>query len=237
MASPQLEDGHTRLANELYDAILKFPFTKVQLKTMLAVVRKTYGYNKKSDDMTVSQIAMMTAIDRANISRSLGELEAMRCVLKQHGRHGYVIEINKNYEEWSPCQNNTPVLKQHGKRVNSTRSPCQNNTHKRQPQKTTPKDTLILARFEEFYAEYPRHVGKSQAETTFKKINPDESLFNEIMSGLRRLKEGGGFSPDPKYRPHPSSWLTGKRWLDEIEDGESRFSPDGFPMRLEDALG
>ncbi|MFM0724816.1 replication protein [Paraburkholderia strydomiana] len=56
-ASPQVEDGHIKIANELYDAVLNYPFTARQLKVLLAIVRKTYGFNKKRDDVSASQIS------------------------------------------------------------------------------------------------------------------------------------------------------------------------------------
>ena len=41
MASPQTENGYTRIANELFDAILAFPFSKRELLIVLG--RAPYG--------------------------------------------------------------------------------------------------------------------------------------------------------------------------------------------------
>lgn len=107
MSLPQTEDGFTRLANELLDAIIKFDFTKRQYAVLLAVVRKTYGYNKKSDALSIYQISVMTGIDRADTSRAVSELHAMNVLTKaETGRmaHGQIvpeISINKDYETWS----------------------------------------------------------------------------------------------------------------------------------------
>lgn len=150
MTSPQVEDGYTRIANELLDAILRYPFTKRELNIVLAVVRKTYGYNKKSDDMTLTQLADLTSIDLANVSRTVASLVDKNVLLKQQGRYGYVLGINKKYNSWTPCQN--------GNLAKTARTPCQNgkvslpkeqedlaesantkDNSKRQSQKTTPK--------------------------------------------------------------------------------------------------
>lgn len=98
--TPQLEDGYTRLANELFDAILAFPFSGRQLKVLMTVIRKTYGYNKKSDDMSASQIANVCRIARPHVVKTLGELAEMRVIHKQSGKFGSVVEINKRYGEW-----------------------------------------------------------------------------------------------------------------------------------------
>lgn len=42
-----LDNGYTRIANELLDAIMLAGLTKHQLLIVMAVWRKTYGFNKK----------------------------------------------------------------------------------------------------------------------------------------------------------------------------------------------
>ena len=43
------DDGYTRLANDLLDALIEADLTKHQYKVALAVIRKTYGFNKSMD--------------------------------------------------------------------------------------------------------------------------------------------------------------------------------------------
>lgn len=99
-ASPQLEDGYTRIANELFDAILAFPFSARQMKVVMTLVRKTYGYNKKRDDISASQIGELCAMPRPHVSEVLGQLAAMNVVFKEPGRFGLLLEINKNHAAW-----------------------------------------------------------------------------------------------------------------------------------------
>jgi len=64
-----------------------------------------------------------------------------------------------------------------------------------------------------FWPAYPRKVGKGQARvawiTATRKAAPAD-----IVCGLLRYQ----FSPDPKFIPHPATWLNGERWADVIED-------------------
>ncbi|HXI89935.1 MAG TPA: conserved phage C-terminal domain-containing protein [Blastocatellia bacterium] len=106
--TPQLEDGYTRLANELFDAILAFPFSSRQLKVLMTVIRKTYGYNKKRDDMSASQIAAVCGIARPHVVKTLGELAEMNVILKQSGKFGSVIEVNKKYRLWGSTKTVSP---------------------------------------------------------------------------------------------------------------------------------
>ncbi|BDY94197.1 hypothetical protein MUTS15_28540 [Escherichia coli] len=41
-----LDDGYTRIANELLEAVMLAGLTQHQLLVFLAVMRKTYGFNK-----------------------------------------------------------------------------------------------------------------------------------------------------------------------------------------------
>lgn len=69
-----------------------------------------------------------------------------------------------------------------------------------------------------FWSAYPRKVAKGAAETSWKKIKPDESLFKTIMDAVEKQKKGDQWTrEDGKYIPHPTTWLNQKRWLDDVD--------------------
>jgi phage replication O-like protein O len=102
--SPQLEDGFTRIANELFEAVLGFGFTQRQLLVALTVLRKTYGYGKKEDDMSASQISEICKVGRQHVTTVLGELARMNVISKAPGHFGMIVGINKKYGEWLPLE-------------------------------------------------------------------------------------------------------------------------------------
>lgn len=51
------EDGFMRVANEITDSLLMADLTVRQLKVMLAIMRKTYGFNKPMDRLTNTQMS------------------------------------------------------------------------------------------------------------------------------------------------------------------------------------
>ncbi|WP_270697317.1 replication protein, partial [Aeromonas sp. QDB39] len=59
-----LDDGYTRLANELYDALIESDLSKNEQKVAHAICRCTYGFNKKVDRIADSQIAKRTKLSR-----------------------------------------------------------------------------------------------------------------------------------------------------------------------------
>lgn len=48
-----LDDGYTRIANELLEAVMAADLTARQLKVVLAVIRKTYGSVKSSTALPI----------------------------------------------------------------------------------------------------------------------------------------------------------------------------------------
>ena len=99
---PQVEDGFVRIANELFDAILLKLNSYRHTKVALAIVRKTYGYRKKEDDITISQLAEMTGIHRNHVGAALKALEQMRVINPvRAGHHGLMVGINKHFNQWS----------------------------------------------------------------------------------------------------------------------------------------
>lgn len=83
-------------------------------------------------------------------------------------------------------------------------------------EQASPSKTLIRQRFDQFWAEYPRKAGKSDAAKAWKALNPDEALFAEIMDGLKRAKQSAQWLDNGgKYIPNPANWLSKRRWEDQ----------------------
>jgi phage replication O-like protein O len=98
--SPQVEDGYIRIANSLLEAILAFGFTQRELLVLMSIMRKTYGFNKKADDMSASQIAALCNIARSHVTATLVSLASRNIITKKTGRFGSVIGIQKDHRKW-----------------------------------------------------------------------------------------------------------------------------------------
>lgn len=100
MANPQVEDGFTRIANELYDKIIQFDFRKRQSKIVHCIIRYTYGFGKIEAEMNQRFIALKTDLDLRDVSRTLTELVIMGVLAKRQQGDGYIIGLIKNYDSW-----------------------------------------------------------------------------------------------------------------------------------------
>src|SRR5438128_1742349 len=97
MASPQVENGFTRIADELFEAILIADLRKHDLKVVLAVARETFGWSRKTaSTLTAYRLAQMTALQRTAASRTKKNLIARNILID--GPDG--LGIQKDYERW-----------------------------------------------------------------------------------------------------------------------------------------
>lgn len=77
--------------------------------------------------------------------------------------------------------------------------------------------SLIEQRFNQFWAAYPRKVGKGEARRRFLKIAPTQKLLDQIMAAVEVAKQSDQWRKDNgQFIPYPSTWLNQERW----EDGE-----------------
>jgi len=96
MASPQIENGYTRIANEIIEHLLFAGINGSEYRIILCVIRKTYGFGKKDDFISLSQFQKNTLMNRVNVIRTIKSLVAKRLLLKVNS----VYKLNKNWEEW-----------------------------------------------------------------------------------------------------------------------------------------
>ncbi|MBA7554707.1 hypothetical protein ES705_47338 [subsurface metagenome] len=64
MANPQRENGHVDIANEIVEALAKTHLSSYESQVLWVIFRKTYGWHKKEDWITNTQISNMTGIKR-----------------------------------------------------------------------------------------------------------------------------------------------------------------------------
>jgi phage replication O-like protein O len=260
MGTPQLEDGHVRIANALLEAILVFGFSQRELLVLLTIIRKTYGFNKKADDMSASQIGALCGVARQHVTTTLNGLAARNVITKTPGEYGMIIGIQKDHRKWvSTAQIGTAdspesglVPNQDMSQIGTGGSPesgqvdspdsghTKDNLPKDNHQKTkscapdaggdaadeTPAGRLgraktgivaeRRARFDRFYDAYPRKRSRGAAEKAFAKINPDDETVDLMLAAVARLQQSGEWT-DPKFIPHPATWLNASGWLDQVQ--------------------
>lgn len=88
------------------------------------------------------------------------------------------------------------------------------------PRKRSPAARVESAAFTEFWTAYPRKVAKGAAVKAW----PGDEHLPAILSALAWQVKGWA---DPKYIPHPATYLNQRRWEDERprERGQATYPP------------
>lgn len=85
--------------------------------------------------------------------------------------------------------------------------------------------------FDKFWAIYPRREGKQAAQRAFEKLKPDEALLTAMINAITKQKQSPQWA-EPRFIPHPATWLNGHRWEDEpAKDAGKRVSAQQYEQR------
>lgn len=240
MASPQVENGHTKIANEILEQLMKIHLSPNQWQVLICIMRKTYGYHKKVDYIANCQIIESTGLCKAVVSRVLSALEKMNIIV----RYGKNIGFQKDWESWNKLAEqstnvsrivNLQMLAEQStlatklaeqstdeKLAVSTSKLAEQSTKVSSPRVTQKKKETIQKKyiyslFLKFWEAYPKKVSKGNAEKAFYSIKPDDILLDTILKAIDAQSKSEQWQSDGgKYIPHPATWLNGKRWEDEL---------------------
>ncbi len=221
MASPQKENGHLDLANELVDELAQTHISSAETQCLWLIFRKTWGWQKKEDLISLSQFTKKTRLTRKTVCRALNRLKGKNIISVQTDTSGISkYRPNKDYEKWKVVSKRTLVVSEMSQgSVQTVPKAVSKRTHTiTNITNTTNTKTNTRVRFEEFWKLYPRKRKRDDALKAWKQINPDKELFERIVKAVEAQKnwvdwkkEGG------KYIPYPATWLRGGCWNDEAD--------------------
>jgi phage replication O-like protein O len=216
MASPQIENGFLKIANEIVEALARTNLSAYQARVLWVIFRKTYGFGKKEDWISNSQMVESTGLHKAHISRTVRDLADRNIVIKRGNKIGF----QKDYQQWRelpkgvtsheklPIQATllpigvTPVTKRGGHKRKYTKDTLQ---------KTQPES------FQAFYGAFPKKKARAAAEKAWAKVNPSPELFKTIMASLEEQKQSADWlKNNGQFIPFGSTWLNGRRWEDDV---------------------
>ena len=110
--TPQTKDGFTGITNELMDALVRTRIPGEARQVLDAIIRKTYGWGKTSDDISLSQFMIMTGLSKSTICKAVKKLLAMNMIIKKgcaatlFTKQGKAIistySVQKEHKFWKP---------------------------------------------------------------------------------------------------------------------------------------
>ena len=101
--APQIEDGYTRLANELLEALCRLKCSNAEMRLALAIIRLTYGvYGRKSAKIETRELIEKTNLPGWHIGKARQKLIDRNIISISLGANQKVktYQFNKYYKNW-----------------------------------------------------------------------------------------------------------------------------------------
>jgi phage replication O-like protein O len=100
MANPQ-PNKFTRISNEVLDHICRTRIPGEARQVFDFIMRKTWGWNKKSDFVALSQVCLGTCLSKVHVCQGLSKLIKMNLIITEKGNgNGNKYMINKDFDTW-----------------------------------------------------------------------------------------------------------------------------------------
>jgi len=101
MANPQKENGFTQIANEIIESLVNTPLLGSEFQITFFVIRKTYGFKKKHDIISLTQFEKATGLSRPTVVKTLKNLLSKGMLVKTPLPTGkWAFSFNKDWETW-----------------------------------------------------------------------------------------------------------------------------------------
>lgn len=95
------------IANELVEALARTRVPGEVGQVLWALIRLTYGWNKKEEKITLNQIIELTGLGKSVVSRSLANLLTMEIITKKEDGKHRIFGLQKDYEQWKGSKSAT----------------------------------------------------------------------------------------------------------------------------------
>lgn len=115
MASPQLEDGYTKIANDIVEALARIRIPGEARQVLDVILRQTYGWRKKKAEISLNTFQKATGLNKPHICMAINKLSAMNTIITEKGnasKKNIITEkgnenlitygFQKDFEKWQP---------------------------------------------------------------------------------------------------------------------------------------
>ena len=116
--NPDTANGHIDIANELAEQLAKIRISGEEWQVFWVIARKTWGFHKSWDRISLRQFYAATGIKKPNIIRALKKLQEKNIIKKDNGNpHSW--HINSHYDTWKPLSKK--IIEPLSKKITKTR--------------------------------------------------------------------------------------------------------------------
>jgi len=91
---------YTRIPNEVMEALSKIKLTLYEIRILLYIMRKTFGWGKDEDAVSLNQFVKETGITRRHVGRTLTCLEDKNIIKVYRGKSVNSYSVNTETGSW-----------------------------------------------------------------------------------------------------------------------------------------
>lgn len=101
-ASPQVEDGYTRIADEYLEALVAADYPASVLRFVLAVVRETWGWQRKEAAIPTKRFMVLLEVGRRRVYQIRDDAVRHNLIECDEGEHSDtpVYRVQKHWTDW-----------------------------------------------------------------------------------------------------------------------------------------
>lgn len=100
MVSPKIKDGHIDFANELAEFMARYRISGEEWQVLLVIMRKTWGWHKSWDRISLKQFWKATRMKKPSILRALNKLLSKNIISKRANKNPHTWHINSHFDRW-----------------------------------------------------------------------------------------------------------------------------------------
>lgn len=234
-----------QIPNDLIDNGHMAKMKGAALPCYLLIVRKTRGWNKQADSISLSQFVKATGYNKDTVQKGLLILEEMGVIIR--------LETDKQINEWSltdqiittenhtknsPSENLAMLKNSTEPYENLVSNHTKNSPHNNNNKNKEKQGVGYSENFEKFWSAYPTCKRKSDKSGTYKTFTKHEGSFaiETLLSILEKQKSDVSWTKqDGEFIPSPSTWLNQKQWENEywFQVNSSVVAPDFSNAKLQ----
>ena len=97
MARSQRENGFTKVPNEILESLARIHLSQYEIRVVLFLIRKTHGWHKETDWISLSQIEEGTGIAKPNVCRTIKSLKRKNIIIRPDRKH---VGLRQDHDFW-----------------------------------------------------------------------------------------------------------------------------------------
>lgn len=192
------------------------------------LLKSLLHYINGGEDELLGQEKLVFAMLKSQIDRDSASYAAFTDKQRENGKKGgrppkanAFSENPKNPSLFSETQKSQEEEKEKDKDKDKDQEKDKDVTGAKAPSRA--RD----GRFDVFWANYPRKVGKEAARKAFSRLNMTNELLSQMLSAIKQQCASPQWTKDNgQYIPNPATWLNQGRWEDVLPAAPVQHSDD-----------